>query len=794
MELLEAEVPEDPELAPQTLEDWSTIYVRYLQILRKIEEAYDALVHPQKRIDLHQTLAAVTGRLLEVRDWLVGLNEGIDEVPLLNAVADLKLLPDALEVPVPRLFVQENAGPIADKRTLLEAVLDDKAAADGKPRPPLVAPNLAPQKRPLDLNEAIKTIKTNEWARQARERFVALRIEVNMRRMDKERESQGLPPPNRAEAATLMQTALRAFAARRRADKMRHEEQLFLGMMSSSGQTEHEAKLKDKLERGATYRKALQRDNQEEYEEALRVLRVRVKEMEGQDMRETVQDAINAWFVDGRTPEGTYPEFPDEEDGGSTLILNPPPAPLEEPEGDGKDKKAAAAAKGKDKGKSAEPVVKEMKSEFIADIEQSVKKFIDRWQDRDESGNFSQKYDPELVKEQLRPLVFEEVRVEVDEEMRSLLENLVDMVEAEKAAQRGAKWKKKKKKKKKKKGKKDKKKGKKYKDLTADRDPLSIYSELAACGIIRPYPLVPLTDYQGTLEPTPGVQEPSMDQVRQLVTEYCVLPIGTQLVHEKAPHNKAVLLYGCPGTGKTLLTHAIATATGATLIDLSPTVTSGQYKSKQDISRMVHMGFKMARLYAPSIILIDHVEKVLAADKKLQRAWNEQYSFEDPCGRIKKDLAKEMKVNVKGDQVLVLGCTSQPQVVVKKDKKALMNFFTKHIHVPLPSYASRVHLWPHMFTKHGGTLHHTFDLPMLAKLTEGYSSGDMDKIAGAICTPERLGRLEKGEEIEFTEVLTWMTVVAPVDPLVPEAVRTWTSELPARVKKPAVAADPKKKK
>ena len=64
-------------------------------------------------------------------------------------------------------------------------------------------------------------------------------------------------------------------------------------------------------------------------------------------------------------------------------------------------------------------------------------------------------------------------------------------------------------------------------------------------------------------------------------------------------------------------------------------------------------------------------------------------------------MAKEMKFNVKGYQVLVLGCTSQPQVVVKKDKKALMNFFTKHIHVPLPSYASRVHLWPHMFTSTG---------------------------------------------------------------------------------------------
>jgi hypothetical protein len=49
---------------------------------------------------------------------------------------------------------------------------------------------------------------------------------------------------------------------------------------------------------------------------------------------------------------------------------------------------------------------------------------VNTWQDRDESTNFFQKYDGELVKDALRPVVFEEVRLDVDEEMRVLLENL----------------------------------------------------------------------------------------------------------------------------------------------------------------------------------------------------------------------------------------------------------------------------------------------------------------------------------------------------------------------------------
>lgn len=34
-------------------------------------------------------------------------------------------------------------------------------------------------------------------------------------------------------------------------------------------------------------------------------------------------------------------------------------------------------------------------------------------QDRDESDNFNQKYDAELVKDELRPIVFEEIRQQV---------------------------------------------------------------------------------------------------------------------------------------------------------------------------------------------------------------------------------------------------------------------------------------------------------------------------------------------------------------------------------------------
>ena len=64
-------------------------------------------------------------------------------------------------------------------------------------------------------------------------------------------------------------------------------------------------------------------------------------------------------------------------------------------------------------------------SVFVADLEAAVKLFVEKWQDHPEGANaLAQKHEAELVRQELRPLVFEEVRLQVDQEMRILLQNL----------------------------------------------------------------------------------------------------------------------------------------------------------------------------------------------------------------------------------------------------------------------------------------------------------------------------------------------------------------------------------
>ena len=57
--------------------------------------------------------------------------------------------------------------------------------------------------------------------------------------------------------------------------------------------------------------------------------------------------------------------------------------------------------------------------------------------------------------------------------------------------------------------------------------------------------------------------------------------------------------------------------------------------------------------------------------------------------RIKKELLKECKGMGPGERVMIVGNSREPFTCAKKDEKALMSFWSKHIFLPPPDYASR---------------------------------------------------------------------------------------------------------
>ena len=112
-----------------------------------------------------------------------------------------------------------------------------------------------------------------------------------------------------------------------------------------------------------------------------------------------------------------------------------------------------------------------------------------------------------------------------------------------------------------------------------------ILYELVQNRICKRLPAQRLTDFVGEFNylhsmiddikdsPSP----PSMALIRQLVTEYCIFPLGSELVKQRVELTRSVLFYGPPGTGKTLVARSIAHETASMVFDLSPLAIDDTY-------------------------------------------------------------------------------------------------------------------------------------------------------------------------------------------------------------------------
>ncbi|KAL8567498.1 hypothetical protein ACOMHN_010089 [Nucella lapillus] len=445
-------------------------------------------------------------------------------------------------------------------------------------------------------------------------------------------------------------------------------------------------------------------------------------------------------------------------------------------------------------------------SNFVPIVNEASGSYRDMWMTRKEEENFSQKHDTDLVKEDKRKEVETEIRVQVDELMRTELGNLKAAVDREKT-------KKGKKSGKKKKGKKGgsksgkKKKGKKEKDLTPDRTIEDLYEELVIQGIIimtmedlyeelvtqgiifmtiedlyeelvtqgiivRTQPLR-LCDYEGeysylgsTLRQANIEPMPSLSDVRRLVTEFGILPMGSPAVHEQAPLTKSLLLAGPRGVGKTMLVQAICNEVGANLFDLSPANLVGKYPGKEGLKMLMHLIFKVGRALQPSVFFVGNCEKMFK--KKIPKT--------DPTDpkRLKKVLPKAMKTVKPEDRLLLVGTSQCP---FEAEMKPLLACYQRLILIPRPDYASRHLLWRKLISKSSGVLHCTFDVSSLAKVTDGYTPGHMVTAMQQVLTERRIQTLAKRplHSIEFVAPLARMD---PIYKEEEEAFKNWYAKTP----------------
>jgi len=375
-----------------------------------------------------------------------------------------------------------------------------------------------------------------------------------------------------------------------------------------------------------------------------------------------------------------------------------------------KKKKKKGGKKGdkdgkKKKGKSEEEDTDAMpklqgKTDLTSGMLKNVQEYESTWDGRDETDNFQQKHDVDIAKTVVRPGVYEDIRQQVDDMLLMNLKKIKMQIAPGGKGKKGKKGKKKGKKSKKNKGKKKKplpgEKISELKGLDADHM-LSVLIENQIVVRCRDKPMSSLIgdfNYLGSVhhnadrkdEGTWEPQDPSMSQLRQNITEYCILPNGSPDI-KKATKTliKSVMLYGPCGSGKTHAVEAVAHELGALLIHLSPSKLKGLFSGKQGPTKLVHMVMTVARdpTMQPVVIYIDECEQFFTGGKKNK-------DKEGPS-RFKKDLLLYKNQALDNEhRVVIIGTTNAPE---NGDVKDMKSFFDKFLYTPYPDYSSRVQIW-----------------------------------------------------------------------------------------------------
>lgn len=360
------------------------------------------------------------------------------------------------------------------------------------------------------------------------------------------------------------------------------------------------------------------------------------------------------------------------------------------------------------------------------------------WKEKDETDNFAQKHDSDIIKASKRREIEAEVKVQLVSILKDELTNL--KLSTEKDAGKG---KKKDKSSAGKKGKKDGKGGKKEKD-NGPVEPL--LEELLQAGIIQKVetqcrvlqslltmintvPTQPaevhMTDFKGDqrLVPNDAPATYNLGDVNKLIMEACVIPLAYPNPESAVNSPCSVLLFGAKGTGKRMLVNAIAAETGAILFNITPRVIGQSANPAKTMATV----FKAAKMVAPAVIYMNDAETVFA--KKMGK--DEPYDGR----KLKKDYLKCLKALSPADNVLVVGCSSKPW---EADAKVLQAVYQRCIFVPRADYGSRNVLWNHGIVSRGGKMTSALNVETLSRLSDGCTGGDIVYVCEKLLTARRL--------------------------------------------------------
>ena len=806
--------PPSPE---ETFDRLTHLYIRYHQVLIQLEKCHDGIVQPQKRQDIKVTLELVICHIIDLRRRLVelssvicaaavasagndtkkkGNNENLPQpfpecLDISSALQSMELSPFDLESMVPRYFREES---LLRRRDMMDLQIHEQ--------PPVDVGNACSAHEAEEKSE--NTPATENAAVEESEAAEDIRVDDGDAESQSDDNSDDADTGTRGalteqDAAIKVQALIRGVTSRIHTKKHREQEAEYIGMTLSQSDSSNRKTLEEACDYAYTRKKQIQLENAETYEVGLGDLRDTLRDEEGHDMRERLYNERMQWVADQIDATQNIPESleafylkdaTNAEEGNKV-------GPTDAKSSKGKKRTAPSTdGQGKNGDKKAGPsensseAANDKIQQLLSRLVESVNVFEARWKGKAASdyANSTQAYDEDLAKDLfIRNEVESAIVQDVDKAVLTYLQRVKGS-----GSKGGGGGKSKKGKggaaKKKKGGKSGKKGGKKEKLLPGEKlvgsmTTSDMFRVLASSNMVVHSSSSRVSDFIGSPDAfnpllqgkaakisvaTKGEGEgqdgaswnrssPSANQLKSSIVEYCILPNGSPTIKNAIADEdnvRSIMLYGPRGCGKNTMVDAVAHHLGALLIKLSPQLLADVYHDKSEATRLIHMIFAIARdeRYGPVVIHIEECDQFLlpASGKNVDKSG---------VVRFQKDLLTyKNRALKKNDRVIIIGTTSQPELIDKRivkwkgtsAKPEKQGFFEKFLYFPAPGYVDRLMLWKAFVHEKVNCMGVDtskeqvtrsilgLDFSLLARSSEGYSTGSIRKTTEQVVTWDRL--------------------------------------------------------
>jgi SpoVK/Ycf46/Vps4 family AAA+-type ATPase len=256
-----------------------------------------------------------------------------------------------------------------------------------------------------------------------------------------------------------------------------------------------------------------------------------------------------------------------------------------------------------------------------------------------------------------------------------------------------------------------------------------------------------------------------LEHAKKCVTEMVIWPLLRPDIFQgcRAP-GKGLLLFGPPGTGKTMIGKAIAGEAKATFFSISASSLTSKWIGEGE--KLVRALFGVASCRQPAFIFVDEIDSLLSQRK----AEGEHESSR----RIKTQFLIEMEGCGSGsEQILLIGATNRPQELDEAARRRL----SKRLYIPLPSAAARAWIVRNLLGKDGLLSLTDAEIESICTTTDGYSGSDMKNLVKeasmgplreALMQGRDIGNISK-DEMRPISVQDFMNALQQVRPSVSES-------------------------